>query len=174
MPEKTVSQKTSPHEVRTLFEWRAPGRPFKKRTRQYYLSSILIMLLIEVILFLFSQYTLMLVVLSLVFVVFALSAVPPRDFYYKISTEGIMVEDTFFIWKELYDFYFKKEYDVDVLHVGTKSFLPGEITLTINDKDKETIKKIILPYLPFREYVKPDFMEKSGNWLAKNFPLENE
>jgi len=68
---------------------------------------------------------LMLVLLSLVFVVFALAAVPPRNFYYKISTEGLMVEDAFFIWQELYDFYFKKESGIEVLHVGTKAFYPA-------------------------------------------------
>jgi len=174
MPEKTAEKKIDPHEVRTLFEWHAPGRPFKKRSKQYYLTSLLILVLFEIILFLFSQYMLMLVLLSLVFVVFALAAVPPRNFYYKISTEGLMVEDAFFIWQELYDFYFKKESGIEVLHVGTKAFLPGELTLTINEPDKETIKGILLPYLPFREYIKPTFTEKSGEWLAKTFPLENK
>jgi flagellar biosynthesis protein FliP len=72
-------------EVKTLLSWHAPGRPFRKRSKEYYLSVLLIMLLIEIILFLFSQYVLMAVVLSLVFVAFALATVPPRDFYYKIS-----------------------------------------------------------------------------------------
>jgi hypothetical protein len=132
------------------------------------------MLLIEIILFLFSEYVLMLVVLSLVFAVFALSSIPPKDFYYRISTQGIMVEDRFFLWQELYDFYFKQEYGVEVLRIGTKAFLPGELTLTIKGGDKETVKSAILPYLPFREYIKPTFMEKSSDWLSKNFPLENK
>ncbi|MBI4089708.1 MAG: hypothetical protein HY424_03315, partial [Candidatus Levybacteria bacterium] len=33
-----------PHEVKTVLEWTAPGRPFRKRGRQYYLTSLLIML----------------------------------------------------------------------------------------------------------------------------------
>lgn len=158
--------------VETILEWTAPGRPFRKRGRQYYLTSLLIMLLIEVILFLFSQYLLMLVVLSLVFVAFALNTVAPSNFRYRVSSEGITVEDHFFLWQELYDFYFKKREGVDVVHIRTHSFIPGELTITLGNIDREHLKSALLPYLPYREFVKPTFMDKSADWLTKNFPLE--
>jgi len=158
--------------VDTLLEWTAPGRPFRKRGKQYYLTSLLIVILVEIILFLFSQYMLMLVVLSLLFVAFSLSSVPPHDFKYRVSTEGITIEDHFFLWQELYDFYFKKREGVDVVHIRTHSYIPGELTLTLGITDREHIKSILLPYLPYREVTRQTFMEKSGDWLAKNFPLE--
>ncbi|KKQ36553.1 MAG: hypothetical protein US55_C0062G0005 [Candidatus Levybacteria bacterium GW2011_GWC2_37_7] len=167
---KSVHQNT----VETILEWTAPGRPFRKRGKQYYLTSLLIMLLIEVILFLFSQYMLMLVVLSLVFVAFALVTIPPHDFRYRISSEGVTVEDHFFLWQELYDFYFKKREGIDVVHIRTHSFIPGELTLTLGTIDRENIKSALLPYLPYREVIRQNFMEKSGQWLEKNFPLEKE
>jgi len=162
------------NEVNTLLEWTAPGRPFRKRSKQYYLTTLLIMLLVEIILFLFAQYLLMLVVLSLVFVAFALNSVPPKDFYYRVSNEGITVEDRFFLWKELYDFYFRKKDGVETLQIRTEAFIPGELTITFPAEEKEKIKRAILPFLPFREYVKPTFMDKSAEWLEKNFPLENK
>ena len=171
-PENKDEQVKHQHTVETILEWSAPGRPFRKRGRQYYLTSLLIMLLVEVILFLFSQYLLMLVVLSLVFVAFTLNTVAPSNFKYRISTEGITVEDHFFLWQELYDFYFKKKEGIDVVHVRTHSFIPGELTLTLGDIDREHIKSALLPYLPYREFVKPTFMDKSADWLTRNFPLE--
>ena len=174
-PEDTTHKEVShPNEVRTILEWTAPGRPFRKRGKQYYLTSLLIMLLVEVILFLFSQYLLMLVVASLVFVAFVLNTVAPSNFKYRISTEGITVEDHFFLWQELYDFYFKKKEGIDVAHVRTHSFIPGELTLTLGGVDREHVKSALLPYLPFREIIKPTFMDKSADWLTKNFPLEKE
>jgi hypothetical protein len=175
MPEETQGgTQTAPIEEYPVLEWTAPGRPFKKRTKQFYLTALLIMLLVEVILFLFSQYLLMIVVLSLLFVGFALATIPPKDFHYRISFEGIMIEDRFFLWKELYDFYFKKIDGTETVHVRTQAYISGELILTLGDMEKEKVKKALLPYLPFREYVKPTFMEKSGEWLAKNFPLENK
>ena len=161
------------NEVKTLLAWTAPGRPFRKRTKQYYLTSLLIMLFVEVILFLFSQYMLMLVVVSLVFVAFALATVPPRDFHFRISTEGITVEDHFYLWQELYDFYFKKRNGINILHIRTHAFIPGELTITLGSISEDHVKSVLLPFLPYREYIKPTFMDKSADWLSKNFPLES-
>lgn len=173
MPGKTAEHQKETQKNSTHLEWHAPGRPFKKRTKQFYLTSLLIMLLVEIILFLFSEYLLMFVVASLVFVGFALASVPPKDFKYRISDEGIQVEDSFFLWKELYDFYFFKKAGETTLRVTTESYFPGELTVTLGDVSEDAIKDILVQYLPFREYVKPTFMEKAGDWLSKNFPLEN-
>ena len=168
------TQNDNAHVEYAPLEWIAPGRPYKKRTKQFYLTALLIMLLIEIILFLFSQYLLMVVVVSLVFVAFSLAAVPPKDFHYRISSEGVMIEDGFFIWRELYDFYFKHRDGIKTLHLGTHAFLPGELIVTLGDMDEELVKEALIPYLPYREYVKPTFVEKSADWLTKNFPLEKK
>jgi hypothetical protein len=168
------SEKLNPHEVNTLLAWKAPGRPYKKRSRSYFASLLLLTVLIEIILFLFSQYALMAVVVSLVFLAFALALTPPGDFQYRISTQGITVEDHFFLWTELYDFYFKKRGGIDVLHIRTYAMIPGELTLTLGSVTEAHVKHAMLPYLPYREYIKPTMMEKSADWLSKNFPLERE
>lgn len=160
-------------EVKTLFSWEASGRPFKKRTKNYYMSSILLGFLLSIIALLFHQVILILVIASFLFVAFALNTIPPKDFHYKISTEGITIEDHFFLWQELYDFYFKKRFDtIEILHIRTRTFLPGEITLTLKDEDKEMVKAILLHFLPYRELITPTFIDKAADWLNKNFPLE--
>ena len=177
MPSKKTARygnEAQNHDVITHLEWTAPGRPFTKRTKQYYLTVLLIMLLVEVILFLFSEYLLMVVVLSLVFVGFALAKIPPKDFNYRISSEGIKIEDRFFLWQELYDFYFMKKHGEGALHVRTRAYIPGELIVTLGKESEEDIKNALLPYLPFREYVKPTFLDKAADWLSKNFPLENK
>jgi hypothetical protein len=160
------------HDVKTILSWHAPGRPYKKRRKEFYLTTLLLALLIEIILFLFSQYLFMFVIISLVFVGFALTAIPPRNFFYKISTEGLMIEDHFYLWQELYDFYFRRIGGVDTLHVRTAAYFPGELILTLGDISREQAKRALLPFLPFREYVRPTSAEKIGDWLYKNFPLE--
>jgi len=165
--------KEHPNDVKTLLSWTAPGRPFKKWKKQYFLAAVLITFFIEIILFLFAQYALMLLVLSLLFLAVALSLVPPTNFHYRISTEGITIEDHFFIWQELYDFYFSQQHGVDVVNIRTRSFFPGEITITLGDHVyKQHVKSALLPHLPYREVVRKTFMEKAGDWLARNFPLE--
>ena len=167
-----LPDETGYHDVKTLLSWQAPGRPFKERSREYFINAFLIMAALEVILFLFSQYTLMMLVFSLVFLAFAMASVPPRMLHYKITTEGVRVENHFYIWEELYDFYFIKHHGKENLYIGTKMFFPGELSLTLGDLSPVEIKTILLRYLPFREYVEPTFLQKSGDWLERNFPLE--
>jgi hypothetical protein len=163
------------HDVQVFLEWHAPGRPFVERSREYFINGFLILIALEISAFLlFKDFFLMAAMLSLVFLWFALSFVPPHNFYYRITSEGIRVEDHFFIWDELYDFFFMEHHDKQVLYLTTKSYFPGELKITLGDLEVEDIKRVLLPYLPYREYVKPTLMEKSGNWLSKNFPLEKK
>ncbi len=157
---------------KTLLSWAAPGRPYKKRGKQFFATSLLLALLIEVILFLFGQYMLMLVVASLVFLSFSFVLVPPKDFHYKITSEGLMVEDHFYLWQELYDFFFKRREGVDILMVRTHAFIPGILSITLGSMDRQHVLQVMSPYLPYREVVRPTFMEKSADWLVKTFPLE--
>ncbi len=159
-------------DIRTLLSWSAPGRPFRKKGRQFFLSVLLLLFFFEVILFLFAQYELMVVLLALAFLSIALSIVPPHDFHYKITTEGIKVEDYFYIWDELYDFYFKRIDGMDVLILRTQALIPGELKISMGDITREHIRKVLVQFLPYREYVAPTFMEKSADWLSTNFPLE--
>lgn len=159
-------------EVRTLLSWSAPGRPFRKKGREFFASVLLIFLLVEVILFLFSQYQLMLATAALTFLSIVLSTVPPTNFHYRISTEGVKVEDHFYIWDELYDFYFKKIDGMPTLIIRTMAMFPGEIRISLGDISVDHVRRVLINYLPYREVVKATFMEKSGDWLARNFPLE--
>lgn len=160
------------HALRTLLSWHAPAWTSKSRGREYYINILLITLFLSVILLLFHEYLLILVLFSLLFFMYALSATPPGSLYYKISTEGVMVGEHFYIWEELYDFYFKQKDGHEILHIRTKWFVPGELMLVLGDLSRDHVRDILLKYLPFREYVKPTFTEKTGDWFARTFPLE--
>ncbi|RJQ28105.1 hypothetical protein C4577_00120 [Candidatus Parcubacteria bacterium] len=159
-------------DVRTLLSWSAPGRPFRKKDKEYYFSAMIIVMLVEIILFLFSEYSLMVVVLSLVFLAFVLSFVPPKNFHYRISTEGVTVEDHYYLWTELYDFYFKKIDGVDTLIIRTETILPGELKISLGNVGRDHVRRVMVHFLPYREKVKETFTERSGEWLARNFPLD--
>ena len=114
----------------------------------------------------------MFVLITLYFFSVALYSVPPQNFHYKVSTQGIKIEDHFYIWEELYDFYFKRINGAEVLIAHTHSIFPYELIIPLGDVSMNHMRNILINYLPYREVVRPTFMEKSGDWLAKNFPLE--
>lgn len=159
-------------DIRTLLSWTAPGRPWRKKGREFYMSTLLIFFFIEVLIFLFGQYQLMLAVAAITFLSVMLAMVPPKDFHYRISTEGVKIEDHFYIWSELYDFYFKQVDKVDILIIRTEALIPGELKLTLGTVSRNHARQILINFLPYREVVKQTLMEKSGDWLSKNFPLD--
>ena len=171
--EEQNPEDTNYHDVRSLISWTAPGRPFRKKGREFYLSCLLIFMLIEVIVFLFGQYQLMLAVGAVTFLSIVMAAVPPKDFHYRISTEGVKVEDHFYIWAELYDFYFKRIDKVDTLIVRTEALIPGELRITLGDISRDHARQVLINFLPYREVVRQSFMEKSGDWLSHNFPMDH-
>lgn len=159
-------------DVRTLLSWTAPGRPWRKKGKEFYMSTLLIFFFIELLVFLFAQYQLMLAVAAITFLSVVLAMVPPKDFHYRISTEGLKIEDHFYIWAELYDFYFKKIDKIDTLIIRTEALIPGELKLTLGNISKDHVRQVLINFLPYREVVRQTFMEKSGDWLARNFPLD--
>lgn len=171
-PNETSENESDYNDVRTLLSWTAPGRPFRKKGREFFMSVLLIFFLIEVIVFLFGQYQLMLAVGAVTFLAIVLSTVPPKNFHYRVSTEGIKVEDHFYLWGELYDFYFKKIDGVDTLIIRTEALIPGELRITLGSLPKDHVRRILINFLPYREVVQQSFMEKSAEWLSKNFPLD--
>ncbi len=160
------------HETKTLLSWSAYGRPYVRRGKQFYLTATLLAILICIILFLFHQYLFIFLVGSFLFVAFAFAYTPPKNYHYKISSEGILIEKKFYLWEELYDFYFMKKNGEEILYVRTESFYPGALVIPLGELPKDQVKQAIINYLPYREYVEPTFMDKSGDWLVKNFPLE--
>ena len=159
-------------QVHTLLAWHAPGRPYRARSKDFYINSLLIVMALEVILFLFSQYLLMVVILSLAFLSFALAVTPPHTLFYRISTEGIAMDEHFFLWQELYDFYFKERNGLSVMHVRTKAYFPGELIILPGEVPKDHLRQIMLAFLPYREVVRRTATEKAAEWLDRSFPLE--
>ncbi len=104
---------------------------------------------------------------------FVIASIPPRHVTYIISSEGFLIDDHAFLWQELYDFYFRTEHDVQVLHMRAHNPLLGEVIAPLkSEEEKETVKGYLLHFLPFREVIGKDFMEKSSDWLTKTFPMD--
>lgn len=173
----TEHASSSPHsysEVKTLLSWTALSRPFKPKKREYYVFVFIITVFVEIIVLLFHEYVLMLLVLAVAFLTVVIASVSPRESHNKVTTQGIQVEDKFYIWEELYDFYFRRSYEMDVLVVRTVAMLPGELALPLTPGMRDHVRQVLVHYLPYREVVRETFLEKSSGWLSRTLPLERE
>ena len=160
-------------EIKTLFSWEAPSRPFKKKDRSYYTTIAVLVILLVLIAFLASEFLLIGALLSFAFVAYVLAFVPPHNVKYRISTQGITIGEDFYFWHFLDAFWFKEKEKQKVLHIQTRLRFPAELMLVLGNEDEEKIKKTVARFLPYVEVPYKSWMEKWSESLQKHFPLEN-
>lgn len=151
-----------------LFSWRAPSRPFKRRDRQFWTTTIIIASIFGLILFLVEGVIPVILVISLIFLFYVLSTVEPEEIEYSISNRGIKMADRTTVWGVLTRFWFSNRLKRDLL-VFEMTVLPGRLELVFNSEDKEKVRKVISEFLP-EEKAPPSGLDRAGNWLAKKLP----
>lgn len=160
--------------VRNLLIWKAPSRPHRKRDRSFYTTVALLILLIGAISFLLLQdYLLIGALLAFGFVVYVLNFVEPSDITYKLSTQGVTIEDHFYHWEELDSFWFTHKDNQVLLHIITRYGFPAMLILVVGDINEDAVKRVAARYLPFHEIAPKTTVEKWTEYLQKHFSLEN-
>lgn len=153
---------------RDLVVWTAPARPFKRRDRQFYVTTFAIAGIVSLVLFLAEGIMPVILIISLVFLYYVLSTVQPEDIEYKITTKGIKIANKLTGWQNLNRYWFTKRFDNDLMIIDTV-LLPGRIEFVINSDIKEKLKKEMSAYIPYEE-VSPATLDKITTWFAQKLP----
>lgn len=177
MPQK--SAQTRPPEpvmvvkepLKDLLVWQAPARSFKRRDREYYTTIGAIIFLLAVILLFLKEWLLIGVIISLGFVSYVLSTVPPENVENKITTRGVVTGGKRYDWAFLGRFWFSAKWDSEILNIETALAFPRRLMLLLGKTEKEQIKKVLEKYLVLEKPEK-SFIDKAGDWLQKKVPLE--
>ena len=172
-PEFFTPKMMEAEEIKTLFTWEAPSRPFRKKDRSYYTTIAILAILLVLIAFLAKEFLLIGVILSFAFVAYVLAFVPPHNIKYKISTQGITIGEDFYFWHFLDAFWFKEKEGSKILHIQTRLRFPAQLMLVLDGVEEEKVKKLVARFLPFVEVPYKSWMEKWSESLQKHFPLEN-
>jgi hypothetical protein len=150
---------------RDLLVWTAPGRPFKRINREFYVTVIAIASIVGLVLFLVEGWMPVILIVSLVFLFYVMNTVEPENIEYKITNRGIKVSGKLTGWNYLVRYWFSRRFDSELL-VFESLLLPGRIEFVIKVEDKEKIKRALSPYLT-EEEAPPSYLDKASNWFAK-------
>lgn len=161
------------NEEKTQIEWQAPERSFQKKNKDFWITIIAILILVSVILFFVKEFLLIIALISILFLYYVLSTIPPQDIDYKITNRAIYFGETNYNWDILTRFWFKKSLSSQMIHFETKLRFPRQISLVINESDKEKIKEIVTKKLPLIKE-SPVFIDKMTKWLVNRLPLEKK
>jgi len=160
-------------QMKVLFSWKGPIRPFKRRDKDFWTTVLAIIFLISLILFFVKEWFLIAAIISLAFVYYVLSTVPPEEIEYRITTKGVSFAEKSYDWDFLWRFWFSDKYNDRLLNIDTRLAVPGRLSFVIKKEDEPKIKEIMEKYL-LHEEAPPTFFDKASAWLAKKIPLELE
>lgn len=163
-----VDRENQPEEVYLV--WESPGWVFKRRSKEFFTNVGAIVFFLLVIMVFAREFVLIATVLSIVFVVYVLSTVPPQMVKHRLTSRGIESANKFYRWDELTEFWFETRWEQKLLVIrpvnGTR------ILVLLGDQQEEKIKPIINKHLVYRETPDTTFVDRASSWLSEKIPLE--
>ncbi len=164
----TVPSTSENQKEEDLFTWRAPSRPFKTRTREFYVTLFAIVGLVGLILFIAEGAMPVILLIAIVFLFYILSTVVPEEIEYKITNRGIKIAGGKTEWNLMGRFWFTKRMESDLLVIET-FVIPGRLELVVREEDIESIRKNLSSYLN-EEEIQPSGLERATNWFSSKLP----
>jgi hypothetical protein len=159
--------------LKDLLVWRSPARPFKQRDREYYTTIAAIIFLLAVILLFLKEWLLIGVIISLGFVAYVLSTVPPEEVENKITTRGVVTGGKRYDWVYLGRFWFSEKWGTELLNIETRLAFPNRLIVLLGKTDKNKVKNVLEKYL-LAEKPPKTYIDRAGEWITQKFPLESQ
>jgi hypothetical protein len=151
-------------------EWSSPSRLFKKRDREYFINIAAIVFLLSVILVFAREFVLIATVLSIVFLIYVLSTVPPEDVKHRLTSLGIESTGHFYRWEELADFWLEEQWGQTMIIV--RPYLSPRLIILLGSQSKTHIRDFIAKHIPFREVPDRTWVDNAARWISEKIPLE--
>lgn len=168
----SINYEENLNEERVLISWEAPERAYQKKNRDFWVTAVAILILVSVILIFIKEFFLIMALISVLFLYYALSAVPPGMIKSKLTNRGLYFGELRYEWKDLEKFWFKKNMSSQTINFETKLRFPRLISLVIDPRDMDDFKEIIIKKIPHLEN-SPTFVDRLTKWFAERLPLED-
>lgn len=154
----------------TLLAWTSPARLFKKRDADYFKTIGAIVFLLTIILVFASEYILVVAMLSIVFLIYVLSTVPPEDVEHRITNLGIESAGHYYRYEEFAEFWFEDQWGQTKLVL--RPYVGVLTILLVKPEMKEKVRELLSKHLMYREQPEKTWVDNASSWLSKKIPLE--
>lgn len=142
-----------PDQAKTLLIWEGPERPYKKQDRKFYSGMISLVVVISVFLAVAGQFTLIIVLLSLLFATYALYSTPPHKTTYVLTTQGVELKEEKIPWEKFKHYFVSQKLDERVINLDLNEGLMGRrFLIADSQKTLDEAIKIIKEYIDEKPY----------------------
>lgn len=150
--------------------WASPSRLFKKRDKEYFTNVGAIVVLLIVILIFAREFLLIAAVVSIVFLIYVLSTVPPEEVEHRITNLGIESAGHFYRWDTLAEFWFEEQWGQTMLIL--RPLMGPRTIILLGGQEQEKVRELVAKHIPFREQPEKTWVDNAASWLTKKIPLE--
>ncbi len=158
-----------------IFSWKAPLRPYKKRSALIIRFYLAVALLLSLIIFFFGDRILLIPVWTILFLFYVLTITPPPEVENKISKFGIETAGITLRWESLSHFYFGKRFGFHTLTIVSHPPFSYHLYLVVpNEEVKKQLLQILSEHLIYQEKPIKTFTDKLSGWLSSLVPDEEE
>lgn len=158
-----------------IFSWKAPLRPYKKRSKKIIRFYLALALLLSLIVFFFGDKVLLLPIWAVLFIFYILTITPPPEIENHITQFGIESAGVTLRWETLSHFYFKKKFGFHVLTVVSHAPYFYHMFLVVpDDKIKNKLIGILSTYLFYQQNPQKSLTEKIVDFLIGLMPEDEE
>lgn len=162
-----------------VLEWFADSRYVRPRTRQYYSSMLVLVILFSLLLFLANQIVLIALVLSFFFITVVLAQVKPETVHVQLTTYGVRYQDQLIFWDEISRFWIRDIHGFEQVHLEVPEKIFRQLILLPSNQSSpvqvtvDDIVELIGRVVPYQEPL-PNRFDLWVQWIERKFPLESE
>lgn len=154
-----------------FFSWKAPLRPYKKRSHIILRFYLAVALLLSLIIFFFGDRILLIPIWSVLFLFYILTVTPPPEVENKITKFGIEAAGVTLRWEILSHFYFGSRFGFTTLTVVGKAPYFYHLYLVVPTQEmKLNLIKLLSERLVYQENPHKSITDKMVDWLSQLIP----
>ncbi len=154
-----------------IYSWKAPLRPYKKRSRIILRFYIAVALLLSLIVFFFGDKILLIPIWSVLFLFYTLTVTPPPEVENKITKFGIEAAGVTLRWEVLSHFYFGSRFGFITLTIVGRAPYFYHLYLVVPTQDmKGGLIKLLSEHLVYQENPHKNITDKMVDWLSSLIP----
>ncbi len=156
---------------KTLYEWRAPSKINKNRTRQEKLQLVLIVIFLIFVLLLLKELMLAVVVLALTIMYLVMVASQPSTIQCSVTTLGIKIEEKYFFWPDISQYWLEEKAGQQVLHFRVIFPRVTIWKIILHDQDVEKLPQTLGTYLLYKKPTRTQLQKFLHN-LQEKLPID--
>lgn len=170
-----TSSSPQPQNPQVVFSWKAPLRPFKKRSSAVLRFYLAVALLLSLIVFFFGDKILLIPIWALLFLFYVLTITPPPEVENKITRFGVETAGVTLRWEALSHFYFTRRFGFYILTIISNApYWYRAYLVVTNEEIKNKLINILSQHLIFQEKPQRSFNDKMVDLLSRLIPDDPE